>query len=147
MSFKKSMEGTTSNQLGFKKYDQKILRNRLAEYVIESETPFRHVKSHTFRKWMNLVEPRFKLPPHITLQKDCMKVYEREKLVLKSILHGKRVYIITGIWTSIQKLNMCITPHFIDRDWLLHEKIIKFCLISNYSNDSIRKMLESSLRE
>jgi hypothetical protein len=148
MSFKKSMEGTTSNQLGFKKYDPEILRNGLAEYVIESETPFRHVESHSFRKWMNLVEPRFKLPCRITLQKDCMKVYEREKLALKSILRGKRICITTDTWTSIQKLNyMCVTAHFIDRDWILHKKIIKFCLISNHSGDSIGKMLESSLRE
>jgi hypothetical protein len=50
MSFKKLMEGTTSNQLGFKKYDPKILRNELAEYVIESKMPFKHVKSYSFRK-------------------------------------------------------------------------------------------------
>jgi hypothetical protein len=121
---------------------------KLAEYVIESETPFRHVESHLFIKWKNLVESRFKLPCRIILQKDCMKVYKREKLALKNVLCGKRVCITTDTWTSIQKLNyMCVTAHFIDRDWIQYKKIIIFCLIFNYSGDSIRKMLESSLRE
>jgi hypothetical protein len=63
-------------------------------------------------------------------------VYEREKLALKSVLYGKRVCITTDIWTSIPKLNyMYVTAHFIDRDWILHKKIIKFCLIFNHSGD------------
>jgi hypothetical protein len=148
MSLKKSMEVISSNQLGFKMYDLEILRNGLAEYFIKSEIPFKHVDSHSFKKWMNLVEPRFNLPDRITLQKDCLKVYEREKLALKSVLRLKRICITTDTWTSIQNLNyMCVTAHFIDRDWILHSKIIKFCLISNHSGDSIGKMLESTLRE
>jgi hypothetical protein len=148
MSLKKLVECIISNQLGFKRYDSKILRNGLAKYFIESEMPFRHVDSHSFRKLVNLVEPRFNVPSRNTLQKDCLKVYEREKLVLKSVLRHKRICITTDTWTSIQNLNyMCVTTHFIDGDWILHNKIIKFCLISNHSGDSIRKMLESTLRE
>jgi hypothetical protein len=148
MSLKKLVECIISNQLGFKRYDSKILRNGLAEYFIESEMPFRHVDSHSFRKLVNLVEPRFNVPSRNTLQKDCLKVYEREKLVLKSVLRRKRICITTDTWTSIQNLNyMCVTTHFIDGDWILHNKIIKFCLISNHLGDSIRKMLESTLRE
>jgi hypothetical protein len=148
MSLKKSVEGVTSNQLGFQRYDPKILRNGLAEYFIESEIPFRHVDSYSFKKWMNLVEPRFNLPGRNTLQKDCLKVYEREKLALKSVLRRKRICITTDTWTSIQNLNyMCVTAHFIDEDWILHNKIIKFCQISNHSGESIGKMLESTLRE
>jgi hypothetical protein len=67
MSFKKSVEGISSNQLGFKRYDPEILRNGLAEYFIESEIPFKHMDSHSFKKWMNLVEPRFNLPSRNTL--------------------------------------------------------------------------------
>jgi hypothetical protein len=148
MSLKKLVEGVTSNQLGFKRYDPKILRNGLAKYFIESEMPFRHVDNYSFRKWMNLVELRFNLPGRNTLQKDCLKVYEREKLALKSVLQRKRICITTNTWTSIQNFNyMCVTAHFIDGDWILYNKIIKFCLISNHSGESIGKMLESTLRE
>jgi hypothetical protein len=58
------------------------------------------------------------------------------------------ICITIDTWTSIQNLNyMCVTAHFINGDWMLHNKIIKFCLISNHSGDTIEKMLESTLRE
>jgi hypothetical protein len=65
MSLIKLAEGTTSNQVGFMKYDPERLRTLLIEYFIER--PFRHVDSPSFRKLMNGIEPRFKLPCHITL--------------------------------------------------------------------------------
>jgi hypothetical protein len=95
MSLKKSVEGTVSNQLGFMKNDQKILNNELVEYFIESEMPFRHVENTLFRKLKKLLKPRFKLSSHITLQKDGMKLYEKEKLALKTVLCGKRVCVTT----------------------------------------------------
>ena len=117
MSLIKSTEGATSNQVGFMKYDPEILRTLLIEYFIESERPFRHVDSPSFRKLMNGIEPRFKLPCRITLQKDCLKMYEREKLVLKGFLKGKKVCSTTDTWTSIQNLSyMCVTAHLIDSD-------------------------------
>jgi hypothetical protein len=67
----------------------------LTEYFIESERPFRHVESPSFKKLINGIEPRFKLPCCVTLQKDCLKMYEREKHVLKGFLRGRRVCLTT----------------------------------------------------
>jgi hypothetical protein len=83
MSLMKSAEGAISNQVGFMKYDLERLRTLLTEYFIESKRPFRHVDSPSFRKLINGIEPRFKFPCHATPQKDCLKMYKREKLVLK----------------------------------------------------------------
>jgi hypothetical protein len=44
---------------------------------------------------MNGIEPRFNPPSRNALQKDCMKLYEEEKLKLKKVLSGKRVCITT----------------------------------------------------
>jgi hypothetical protein len=95
MSLLKSTEGTISNQVGFMKYDLERCRTLLTEYFIESEMPFRHVESHSFRKYLNGLEPRFKLPSRTTLQRDYLKMYEREKLVLKDFLKDKRVCLTT----------------------------------------------------
>jgi hypothetical protein len=48
-------------------------------------------------KLMNKIELRFNFSCRITLQKDCMKFYEEEKLKLKASLRGKRICIITDI--------------------------------------------------
>jgi hypothetical protein len=133
MSLIKSAEGATSNQIGFTKYDPERLRILLTEYFIESERPFRHVESPSFKKLINGIEPRFKLPCRITLQKDCLKMYEREKFVLKGFLRGRRVCLTTDTW--------------IDSDWKLHKKIIKFCQISDHKGESIGRKLEATLLE
>jgi hypothetical protein len=67
----------------------------------------------------------FNLPCRITLQKDCMKLYEEEKLKLKASLRGKRICITTDTWTSLQKFN----------------------LISSHKGENIGKMLENTLIE
>jgi hypothetical protein len=53
MSLIKSVEGAISNQVEFMKYDPERCRTLLTEYFIESERPFRHVDSPSFRKLMN----------------------------------------------------------------------------------------------
>jgi hypothetical protein len=61
-------------------YDSNNVRNLVVRYFIISELPFRHVESSGFKELMNEIEHRFKVTCRITLQKDCMKLYEEEKL-------------------------------------------------------------------
>jgi hypothetical protein len=128
MSFKKMIKSTSGNQMEFMKYDSNNVRSLVVRYFIKNELPFRHMKSDGFRELMNVIEPRFKVPCRIILQKDCIKLYEEEKLRLKAFLSGKRVCITTDTWTSPQNINyMCVTASFIDSDWTMHKKILKFC--------------------
>jgi hypothetical protein len=87
-SFKKMSESGScnTNQLGFVKYDLIKIRKLVVQYFIKEELPFRRVESCGFRELMNGIEPRFNLPCRITLQKDCMELYEEEKLKLKASL-------------------------------------------------------------
>jgi hypothetical protein len=90
------------------------------------------------------LEPRLRVPSHITVQRDCLKLYEEKK----TLLHNKMVCLTIDTWISIQNLNyMCITAHFIGCDWKLHKKIIKFCLVSNHKGETIECVLENALIE
>ena len=71
--------------VGFVKYDPIKIRNLVVRYFIKEELPFRHVKSDGFRELMNGIEARFNVPSHNTLQKDCMKLCEEEKLKLENV--------------------------------------------------------------
>jgi hypothetical protein len=96
MPVKTIIEGLEGNQgIGFVKYDPIKVRNLVVRYFIKEELPFTHVESDGFRELMNGIEPRFNPPSRNTLQKDCMKLYEEEKLKLKKVLSGKRVCITT----------------------------------------------------
>jgi hypothetical protein len=149
-SFKKmSKSGSChTTQLGFVKYDLIKIRKLVVQYFIIEELPLRHVESCGFRELINGIEPRFNSPCRITLQKDCMKLYEEEKLKLKASLRGKRICIATDTWTSLQNLNyMVVTASYIDSSWRMHKKIIKFNLISSHKGENIGRMLENTLIE
>lgn len=150
MSFKKEIDGISSKskspQIGFVKYDLDIIRREIVRYFIKCELPFKHVETEGFKEFVNVLEPRFKVPYCVTVQRDCMKLYMEEKLNLMTLLSGQRVFLTIDIWTSLQNLNcMCVTNHFIDLDWILHKKIIKFCLVPNHKGDTIEKVLENSM--
>jgi hypothetical protein len=148
MSFKKPVEGGNGNQMGFMKYDSNNIRKLIVRYFIKSDLPFRHVESDGFRELINRIEPRFKVPCRITLQNDCLKLYEEEKLRLRAFLSSKRVCITTDTWTSLQNINYkCVTASFIDSDWTMHKKILKFNQISNHRGETIGSMIESALTQ
>lgn len=74
-----------------------------------------------------------------------MEEYENLKILLKS--SSVRVSLTTDTWTSLQMDNyMCLTAHFIDKDWRLHKRIINFRAISSYKVEDIGKAIEKCLR-
>jgi hypothetical protein len=150
MSFKKAIDGINSKskspQIEFVKYDPDIIRREIVRYFIKCELPFKHVETEGFKEFVNVLEPRFKVPHCVTVQKDCMQLYMEEKLKLMTLLSGQRVFLTINTWTSLQNLNYtCVTNRFRDLDWILHKKIIEFCLVPNHKGDTIGKVLENSM--
>ncbi|KAI3836035.1 hypothetical protein MKX03_017832, partial [Papaver bracteatum] len=63
-----------------------------------------------------------------------MKLYKSEREKLKNQLDGQRICLTTDAWTSIQNLSyICVTGHYIDKDWVLRKKILNFCPVANHS--------------
>jgi hypothetical protein len=40
---------------------------------------------------------------------------------------------------------MCLTTHFIDDEWILHKKKVKFCAIESHKGQAIGKGMEKYL--
>jgi hypothetical protein len=60
--------------------EDKLIRGLIVWYLIESRFPFRHVETKGFKELMSGLEPRFNIPCHVTVQRDCIKLYMEEKL-------------------------------------------------------------------
>uniref|UniRef100_A0A803LSQ9 BED-type domain-containing protein n=1 Tax=Chenopodium quinoa TaxID=63459 RepID=A0A803LSQ9_CHEQI len=149
LSFKsdKVPSGSTSG-LTYHKFDAGSIRKALSFMVIVDELPFKFVEGIGFRHFCGVMEPRFNVPSHITVAKDCFETYLTEKRKLKNVLKrcNSRVSLTTDTWTSIQQINyMCLTVHFIDNDWKLHKRILNFCPISSHKGDDIGKEIEKCL--
>lgn len=73
-----------------------------------------------------------------------------EKNIIKAILKStnQRVCLTTDSWSSMQLINyMCLTAHYIDSDWKLHNQIINFCTISSHKGKDIGWKVEKCLNE
>nr|XP_029145226.1 zinc finger BED domain-containing protein RICESLEEPER 2-like [Arachis hypogaea] len=130
------------------KFDQEEARRALVEMFIGEELPFRFVESPKFRKFVHALQARFKVPSRTTLARDIGALYAEEKMKLQDFLSTNcgRVCLTTDTWTSIQNFTyMSLTAHFVDLDWKLHKKILKFCQVTSHSGEVIGATIESCL--
>ena len=77
------------------------IRLALARMIIIDELPFRCVEHQGFKKFMEVVEPRFPILHHTTIERDCMRIYSSEVVVFRKACVGQRVCVTRDIWTSI----------------------------------------------
>ena len=77
-----------------------------------------------------------------------LNLFYSQKTKLKKDLSAYMVSLTTDTWTSIQNINyMVLTAHFIDVNWMLHKRILNFCVIPNHKGESISRLLEECLVE
>ncbi|KAG6397082.1 hypothetical protein SASPL_143244 [Salvia splendens] len=59
-----------------------------------------------------------------------------------------RVSITTDCWTSLNNNSfICVTAHYIGKDWILHKKIINFSKIDSHKGDDIGAAIVKSLTD
>ena len=129
-------------------FNQEISRKYCARMVILDELPFKTVEHEGFRDFVNMLQPQFQIPSRATITRDCMDLYVSEFESLKKYFAKtkQRVSLTTDLWSSRQNLSyMCLTAHFIDREWAMHKRILNFCPVSSHSGDIVGKYIEKSL--
>ena len=85
-----------------------------------------------FKSFVEVLKPRFTISSCTTTARDCMNLYYKEKKKLKKALQKQRVCLTIDTLTSVQNINcMCLIAHWIDNNWNLHKRILKFCLVPN----------------
>ena len=70
--------------------------------------------------------------------------------MLKSLIcdNKQQMSFTTDIWTSVQDMSyMVITTHFIDSNWCLKRRIIRFCLIKDHRGKIIGKKIVACLQD
>ncbi|XP_047054529.1 zinc finger BED domain-containing protein RICESLEEPER 3-like [Lolium rigidum] len=114
------------------KFDQEIARSELVKLVVLHGLPFSFVEYVGFRKFCAVVNPWFKPISRITIQNDCIEAYHQYRSYNETFFKNcnHRVSLTGDMWTSNQKLGyLCITCHWIDKNWKVKHRIIRFCLV------------------
>ncbi|CAN0914821.1 Zinc finger BED domain-containing protein RICESLEEPER 2 [Linum grandiflorum] len=133
------------------KFNQAEIRIALAEMIIIDELPFIFVEHQGFRRFMVVCCPMFIIPSRRSIREDCFRLFldGRDKLkeFFKTTCDG-RVSITTDGWTSVQNFNyICITTHFVGKDWKLHKKIINFRRIKSHKGVDVGEAIAGCLEE
>ncbi|XP_028095183.1 zinc finger BED domain-containing protein RICESLEEPER 2-like [Camellia sinensis] len=129
-------------------FSVEVARRYLAEMIVIDELPFRFADGVGFKRFCNVMQPKFKIPSRYTVARDILGIYTNEREKLKKIVKGRRICFTTDTWTSIQNLcYMCLTAHFIDDDWKLQKGIINFCHVEDHKGETLGKKIEALLKE
>ena len=110
-------------------YDPDVSRKELMRMISLHGFPFLVTEYDGFRSFVSSLNPLFKIPCRTTARNECMKVFHEKKVALKKTLQNEncRFSLTTDMWTSNQTLGyIVVTCHFIDAEWKLQKRIIKF---------------------
>ncbi|KAE8662993.1 hypothetical protein F3Y22_tig00113124pilonHSYRG00617 [Hibiscus syriacus] len=122
---------STSNTLTPSSLGSNTSRKDLAEMIIVHEYPLSMVEHHGFRKFVRGLQPLFKVQSRNTVKNDILKIYEFERQRTMKLLgrNTSRVAITTDMWTvnHQRKWFMAVTAHFIDEQWNLQSRIMRWC--------------------
>ncbi|XP_075503957.1 zinc finger BED domain-containing protein RICESLEEPER 2-like [Primulina tabacum] len=130
------------------RFDQEGCRKALAKMILVDELPFSFVEMEGFRHFINVIQPSFRIPSRRTITRDCFELFLEEKKNLKLFFKETRlrVCLTTDTWTSIQRINyMCLTAHFIDKNWNLQKRILNFSPISSHKGDDMAIVITKCL--
>ncbi|KAK9714571.1 hypothetical protein RND81_06G104300 [Saponaria officinalis] len=99
-------------------------------YVVAGSHPFLTCEEPRFRFMMSVTCPQFKNVSRHTLKRDAIKYYNEERRVVEEELQNApgRICFTTDNWRSDHTHDeyMCITGHWVDSNWNLQKRIIKF---------------------
>jgi len=111
-------------------FDPEKSRKDLASMIIIHEYPLSIVDHLGFRAYSEGLQPLFKVPSRNTVKSDIIKIYENEKLKTMGLIDkiGSKVALTSDMWTTSnqKKGYMTITTHYIDDDWGMQNRILRY---------------------
>ncbi|KAK2653795.1 hypothetical protein Ddye_013651 [Dipteronia dyeriana] len=111
---------------------QNEFRTIVAETIVLHDLPFSFVEWSGVRKMIGYCTDEFHMVSRNTAKADVLSLYCIEKTKVKTLLEEApgRICLTSDLWTSIATDGyMCLTAHFIDKNWVLQKKVLSFCFM------------------
>ena len=106
----------------------------MVNFIVLQELPFSLVEHAPFQRFIATLNPWFTIVSRTTVVEDVIKSYENRRSALRETIRDSdsRVCFTADLWTSKQNLGyLCVTCHFINKDWKLQKRIISFNLVAS----------------
>ncbi|CAL1406613.1 unnamed protein product [Linum trigynum] len=111
-------------------FDKQNSRKELAKAIIKHEYSLSIVDHEGFRSFVASLNPLFKMVCRNTIKKDCLTIYDLERDAMMQLLDKNegRVALTTDMWTSTSQKKgfMVVTAHYVDNNWKLQSRILRF---------------------
>lgn len=111
------------------RYDQEASLRKFYLAIIMHEYPFNIVDHEYFVEFIKSLRPSFPIKSRVTLRKELISIFVEEKKKLYAYFKSVNCLFSAtmDMWTSNQnKGYMCVTVHWVDDNWNIQKRIIKF---------------------
>ncbi|MBA0826194.1 hypothetical protein Goarm_011072 [Gossypium armourianum] len=140
---KPSLEGGSS--IKTYKFDADECRRAVSTFLVYDKHAFRTVEEPGFRYMRSIVSLNFKNKSRQTTIRDVLMYYAKERDHVKEELaktHGL-ICPTSNNWNSEYNNDeyICITAHWVDKDWKLQKRIIRFRGLSPPYDDFVETIL------
>lgn len=101
----------------------------LAVAIVKHDLPFNYVEYEGIRDLHKYLNPDVKHITRNTAKADVLKLHKKHKEILREQLIScpNRICLTSDLWSSITTDGyICLTAHFIDKDWVLHKRVLNF---------------------
>jgi hypothetical protein len=101
LSFTKSKGDDSQGVVSTHKFNKDKLNEWYVRLLILEEKPFRILESKRFRAFCQFLNPQAENVSRVTMQRECMKMYTKEKMKLKEVLTSvSRIALTSNLWTT-----------------------------------------------
>ncbi|GAU19718.1 hypothetical protein TSUD_78430 [Trifolium subterraneum] len=119
-------------------FDSKFVR-MWASIIIANDYPFDFFEDWLLRKVAKV------MPPINVFKAHVFDLYLKEKLKLKQEFATipNRISLTLDLWESCTtETYICLTAHFVDADWKLNSKVLKFCVVDPTADEICERIVE-----
>ncbi|XP_076936183.1 zinc finger BED domain-containing protein RICESLEEPER 2-like [Bidens hawaiensis] len=112
--------------------DLEMYKEKIAISIIKHNYPFSYVEHEGTRDLHKFLHPDVNDMTRNTAKSHILRVYDREKMILKDKLQSmtSRICLTSDLWTSLTTDGyMALTAHYVDEDWVLRKKVLNFRFI------------------
>ncbi|XP_015651013.1 zinc finger BED domain-containing protein RICESLEEPER 2-like isoform X1 [Oryza sativa Japonica Group] len=130
------------------KFDQETSYQELIRMIVLHGYPLSIVEHEEMKRFAKSLNPLFNMASSIDVEEYSTLLYQKEKADLKekiAALSSRRISLSASIWAphgaEPTVKYICLTAHFIDAEWRLQRKIIKFGVFWSLPTDLERMIL------
>jgi hypothetical protein len=133
------------------KFCPKRYKELLVGTIIKHDLPFSYVEYEGVREMHRYLRSDVPLISRNTAKADLIKMHMLEKQKVKALLNvcPGMISLTSNLWTSLTTDGyICLTAHFIDKNWVLSKRVLSFSFIpSPHNGASLAEKIHSLLEE